>query len=158
MLVPPKQDDLSGRADPSKLKNRKFNTGKGAKAPGGRDGESTLWTETPEQKRKRLEDEVMGVRRPAGLGAEEKRDRGREEEGRETERRIREWNERNRGTSLYEEHKKATPREKEDDPSKRAFDKEKDMGMGVKIGHAQKRELLNKAKDFGSRFEKGNYL
>lgn len=50
------------------------------------------------------------------------------------------------------------PKEKEDDPSARAFDKEKDMGMGIKIGHAQKRELLTKAKDFGSRFEKGNYL
>ena len=81
-----------------------------------------------------------------------------EEEARETERRIREYNLKNRGTSLYSEHQKAAPKEKEDDPSARVFDKEKDMGMGVKIGHAQKRELLNKAKDFGSRFEKGSYL
>ncbi|KAF6229901.1 hypothetical protein HO133_004238 [Letharia lupina] len=159
MLLPPKQDDWSARADPTKLKNRKFNTGKGSKAPAQKGGsENTLWTETPEQKRQRLEDEVMGVKKPAQLGPEDKTDKWREEEARETERRIREYNEKNRNTSLYNEHKKVTPKEKEDDPSARAFDKEKDMGMGMKIGHAQKRELLNKAKDFGSRFEKANYL
>lgn len=159
MLLPPKQDDWSARVDPTKLKNRKFNTGKGSKAPAQKGGsENALWTETPEQKRRRLEDEMMGVKKPAQLGPEQKTDKWKEEEARETERRIREYNEKNRNTSLYNEHKKAVPREKEDDPSARAFDKEKDMGMGLKIGHAQKRELLNKAKDFGSRFEKGNYL
>ncbi|KAL9127797.1 MAG: hypothetical protein Q9175_007665 [Cornicularia normoerica] len=159
MLLPPKQDDWSARADPTKLRNRKFNAGKGSKAPGRNGGdENALWTETPEQKRRRLEDEVMGVKRPARLGPEVKRDRWKEEEARETERRIREYNEKNRNTSLYNEHKKVVPKEKEDDPGARAFDKEKDMGMGMKIGHAQKREMLNKAKDFGSRFEKGNYL
>lgn len=68
--------------------------------------------------------------------------------------------EKNRNTSLYSEHKKAAvPKEKEeDDPSKRAFDKEKDMGGGIKIGHAQKKELLNRAADFGSRFAGGKYL
>lgn len=159
MLLPPKQDDWSARVDPTKLKNRKFNTGKGSKAPAQKGGsDNALWTETPEQKRQRLEDEVMGVKKPAQLDPEKKTDRRKEEEARETERRIQEYNKKNRNTSLYSEHSKATPKEKEDDPSARAFDKEKDMGMGIKIGHAQKRELLNKAKDFGSRFEKGNYL
>ena len=159
MLLPPKQDDWSARVDPTKLKNRKFNTGKGSKAPAqGGASDNALWTETPEQKRQRLADEMMGVKKPAQLGPEVKMDRRKEEEARETEKRIREYNQKNRNTSLYDEHSKATPKEKEDDPSARAFDKEKDMGMGIKIGHAQKRELLNKAKDFGSRFEKGNYL
>lgn len=159
MLLPPKQDDWSARVDPTKLKNRKFNTGKGAKTPGQKGGvENALWTETPEQKRQRLADEVMGVKKPAQLGPEDKVDRWKEEEARETGRRISEYNERERNTSLYSEHKKAGPREKEDDPSKRAFDREKDMGMGVKIGHKQKREMMSKAKDFGARFEKGRYL
>ncbi|CAD6582423.1 MAG: hypothetical protein ASARMPRED_000964 [Alectoria sarmentosa] len=159
MLLPPKQDDWSARADPTKLKNRKFNTGKGSKAPAQKGGsENALWTETPEQKRQRLQDEMMGVKKPAQLGPEDKKNKWKEDEVRETHRRIREYNEKNRNTSLYNEHKKATPKEKEDDPSARAFDKEKDMGMGMKIGHAQKREMLNKAKDFGSRFEKGSYL
>ena len=159
MLVPPKQGDWTSKVDPTKLRSRKFNSGKGAKAPSqGGSSETSLWSETPEQKRQRLEDEIMGLKKPAQLGPEEKRDTRQEEEARETERRIREYNEKNRGGSLYSEHKKAGPKEKEDDPSARAFDREKDIGLGQKIGHAQKRELLNKAKDFGSRFSGGSYL
>ena len=93
MLVPPKQDDWSARVDPTKLKNRKFNTGKGSKAPpqkGG--GDNALWTETPEQKRQRLEDEVMGVKKPAQLGPEDKKAGRGEAEAKETQRRIREYN------------------------------------------------------------------
>lgn len=59
---------------------------------------------------------------------------------------------------MYEQHQGSTKKEKEDDPSKRAFDYEKDMGGGMKIGHAQRKEMLNKAADFGSRFSKGSYL
>ncbi len=66
MLEPPKQSDWTSRMDPTKLRNRKFNTGMGAKAPASKSGgDSVLWTETPEQKRQRLADEVMGVRKPA---------------------------------------------------------------------------------------------
>jgi hypothetical protein len=50
--------------DPSKLRARGFNTGKGAKAPAEKGGDSSAWHETPEQKRKRLEDEMMGISRP----------------------------------------------------------------------------------------------
>lgn len=96
MLVPPTSDDWSSRIDPTKLRNRKFNTGKGSKAPpptkGGEGDGHALWTETPEQKRKRLEDEVMGVKRPAQLGGEEKQEEWREKENKETARRIREYN------------------------------------------------------------------
>ena len=100
----------------------------------------------------------MGVKKPAQLGPEVKTDRRKEEEARETDRRIREHNQKYRNASLYDEHNKAAPKEKEDDPSARAFDKEKDMGLGIKISHAQKTALFDQAKDFGSRFEKGNYL
>lgn len=95
MLVPPTSDDWSSRIDPTKLRNRKFNTGKGSKAPPPKGGEGdgiALWTETPEQKIKRLEDEMMGVKRPAQLGGEEKKDEWREKESKETARRIREYN------------------------------------------------------------------
>ncbi|MCJ1380813.1 hypothetical protein MMC17_003922 [Xylographa soralifera] len=159
MLVPPKQDDWSARIDPTKLKNRKFNTGKGAKGPAQKGGgDNTLWTETPEEKLKRLEDEVMGVKRPAHLDQDSHKSARSHAEARETERRIREYNEKNRNSSLYDEHQKTAPREKEDDPSKRAFDKEKDIGGGMKIGHAKRKELITRAGDFGSRFAKGSYL
>lgn len=64
MTMPPEQDGLASRMDPSKLRARGFNTGKGAKAPAEKGGDSSAWHETPEQKRKRLEDEMMGVSRP----------------------------------------------------------------------------------------------
>ena len=159
MLVPPKQDDWSARVDPTKLRNRKFNTGKGSKAPAQKGGnENALWTETPEQKRQRLEDEVMGTKTPAQLGSEVRKDPKKVQEAREAQIRIREYNEKNRNSSLLSEHKKVVPKEKEDDPSARVFDKEKDVGLGVKISHAQKREMITKAKDFGSKFAGGSYL
>ena len=93
MLVPPKQDDWSSRVDPTKLRNRKFNTGKGAKAPAQKgNGIDTIWTETPEEKRKRLEDEVMGIKAPAHLEQKSHKAASGEAEARETERRIREYN------------------------------------------------------------------
>jgi hypothetical protein len=64
MTMPPEQDGLASRMDPSKLRARGFNTGKGAKAPAEKGGDSSAWHETPEQKRKRLEDEMMGISRP----------------------------------------------------------------------------------------------
>ena len=69
MLLPPSADGLnSSRMDPTKLKNRKFQTGKGAKAPSSASsGIGDTWTETPEQKRQRLEDEVLGRKKPAQL-------------------------------------------------------------------------------------------
>lgn len=60
MLVPPSQDDLSARMDPTKIRARKFNTGKGASGAG-QAGDNAIWTETPEQKRKRLRDQILGV-------------------------------------------------------------------------------------------------
>lgn len=65
MTMPPEQDGLVSRMDPSKLRARGFNTGKGAKAPAEKGGDSSAWHETPEQKRKRLEDEMMGISRPS---------------------------------------------------------------------------------------------
>ncbi|OTA64063.1 hypothetical protein K449DRAFT_381005 [Hypoxylon sp. EC38] len=76
----------------------------------------------------------------------------------------RRFTEATRGKSLYEEHQQSrkgrtlAPDEEEDDPSKRAFDREKDMKLGGRIGTAQRRELLNRAADFGGRFSKGKYL
>lgn len=161
----------------------------------------TVWTETPEQKRQRLADEVMGVR-PAATSStarsadEEKAERVRERERMEAERRIREYNERSgRGTgSLMERHaeqrsgrkggvmsgpalggsvvgttevsgltarqegKGGGEQEEEDDPSARAFDKEKDMKIGGGVGFVARREMVRQAKGMGGRFSGGSYL
>ena len=74
MMMPPKQDDLAARMDPTKIRARGFNTGKSARAPqpGGED--NSAWHETPEQKQKRLADEMMGVSKPAGSQRSEGKD------------------------------------------------------------------------------------
>jgi Protein of unknown function (DUF3752) len=63
MIVPPSSGDWSARVDPTKLKARKFNTGKGANAESqsATIGGGNKWTETPMEKRARLEREMMGI-------------------------------------------------------------------------------------------------
>ena len=63
MTLAPTDGDWSSRVDPTKLKNRKFNTGRGAKGPSqsGKGGDAS-WHETPEQKQERLRREVMGIK------------------------------------------------------------------------------------------------
>lgn len=168
MLVPPSDSDWTSRVDPTKLKNRKFASGKGAKAPAEKSGVSAMWTETPEQKRQRLEDEVLGRKDAASSTRANATSRAKQggaetKEERETARRIQEYNDRNRSKSLYKEKEEMQggakeAREKEDDPSKRGFDREKDMALGGRLGHGAKKEMLAKAADFGSRFQKGSYL
>jgi len=63
-----------------------------------------------------------------------------------------------RGPSLMDQHKQGKDAEAEDDPSQRAFDREKDMGSGSRIGHTKRKEMLNKAAGFSSRFAGGSYL
>jgi len=93
MIVPPKSEDWTAKVDPTKIKNRKFQTGKGAKAPQkGGAGDNTLWTETPDQKRQRLADEVMGRKKPATQGPASSEALASTAEARETARRIKEYN------------------------------------------------------------------
>jgi hypothetical protein len=88
MMMPPKQDDLAARMDPSKQRARGFNAGKAGRPPAsGAGGDNALWTETPEQKRKRLANEVLGISTPtsstAGIQTKKKKDE-------ETARRLKE--------------------------------------------------------------------
>ncbi|KAI0444908.1 hypothetical protein F4803DRAFT_510257 [Xylaria telfairii] len=173
MLAPPSAGGYRA-ADPTKLKARRFNSG--PRASSGGDGEiSSIWTETPEEKRKRLENAVLGRDTTSRPGPRAQKPAPREEDA-EQAARIQSFTEATRGRSLYEEHqaaraqqgpsssrstaggKKSWADEDDDDPSKRAFDKEKDMKLGGRIGASQRRELLNKAADFGGRFAKGKYL
>lgn len=159
MLVPPKQDDLAARLDPSKQRARGFNTGKGAKGTTSGEPDNAMWTETPEQKLKRLQDAAMGVNRPSG-GEVPKPDaaiaRRKRQEAEEAARKIQEHAASTRGGSLMEKHTAAT-KVVEDDPSKRAFDREKDIG-GTQVGKAQRKEMLNKAAGFSSKFAGGSFL
>jgi hypothetical protein len=60
MLHPPSNSDWASKIDPTQLRNRKFQTGKSARAPASKEVDAT-WVETPEERMRRLQDEVMGV-------------------------------------------------------------------------------------------------
>jgi Protein of unknown function (DUF3752) len=139
---------------------------KGAKAaPQSGGSVGGLWTETPEEKRQRLEEEMMGTNANESSGqdrsTEDRARRRNQEEERETERRVREYNETHRGSaSLLDRHRarsKKEGKEVDDDPSKRAFDREKDIAGGA-FSSMERRQVMNRAKDMGSRFEKARYL
>lgn len=183
MLAPPTAPSSRTAPDPTKLKSRKFASS--SKAPSSGSGISSIWTETPEEKARRLANAVLGREDPstapasvsaggAGKGGmvSFKRTAADEEK-------IRAYAEQSRGRSLVEEFaeaKKEGKREKDgggggkkegkgkegddddDDPSKRAFDWEKDMKVGGQISNSQRQQLLNRAANFGGRFQKGSFL
>lgn len=189
MLAPPEPTGYQER-DPTKIKARKFASGAGATSRpsgGAGGGISSIWTETPEQKAKRLADAVLGrggaadetqqkstSKKSGGSAGKDRAAAAAAAERGQQGDKIRAFTEQTRGKSLVEQHqaakkagaagagsgtgKKGGDDEEDDDPSKRAFDREKDMGLGMKITASQRKELLNRASDFGGRFQKGNYL
>ncbi|KAI2471373.1 hypothetical protein F4781DRAFT_387449 [Annulohypoxylon bovei var. microspora] len=173
MLAPPTSTGYRA-GDPTQLKSRKFQSGPRTNTStdkGGGGEIASIWTETPEQKRRRLEDAVLGRDPGASQAHTQTRSAahstlgvGKEDLDPEQAARIRGFTEATRGRSLYEEHqasrkgRELAPDEEEDDPSKRAFDREKDVRSGSRINTAQRRELMSRAADFGGRFAKGKYL
>lgn len=156
MITPPTATGFTER-DTTKLRARKF-----ASKTGPSDGTvSAIWTETPEEKLKRLQDSVLGRQgENSSAAASTAAKQSRDEE--ERSRRIAASINSNRGQSLYDEHqdkaRASGKADEEDDPSKREFDREKDMALGSKIGAAQRKEFVDKAANFGGRFQKGSYL
>ncbi|KAL5594295.1 hypothetical protein BROUX41_001237 [Berkeleyomyces rouxiae] len=164
MLAPP-ASSTARAPDPTRIKSRTFASGRGAAAPKSSEL-SSIWTETPEEKRRRLENAVLGradesepkKNHVAPSDAQERIER-------EKRRKISEYTEQTRGKSLYSVRQEALKSgaggsvvEEEDDPSKRAFDIKKDMAIGGRLDKGQKKEMLNKAANFGDRFQKGSFL
>ncbi|KAA8629669.1 hypothetical protein SMACR_05808 [Sordaria macrospora] len=188
MIAPP-TDSAYRAPDPTKLKSRKFASGRSA-ATEKSGGVSSIWTETPEEKIKRLAAAVLGREDPsashatASASASSKTSSSSRSKNLD-EARVRSYTEQTRGRSLVEEHQAAIAAGKkkltsensttkpgrggikygkqdgvddEDDPSKRAFDREKDMAVGGRISHTQRKDLLNRAANFGDRFQSGKFL
>ena len=150
MMLPPDADGLSARMDPLKQKSRGFNMKPTSNSKGGLD---TKWTETAEEKRQRLENEVLGISSaPASNKSGQQAQRPVSKEASDAKEKKKQ------GPSLYEQHQKSTKKEKGDDPSARAFDYEKDMGVSSGVAHKQRRQMVANAKDMGGRFSKGQGL
>ncbi|PNP44817.1 hypothetical protein TGAMA5MH_03626 [Trichoderma gamsii] len=165
MLAPPPSSSTFSERDTTKLRARKFASKPSAK-PSTAPGAPSIWTETPEEKLKRLQDAVLGrtsasSSTEAGGGASElQRKKQLRDEALAADIQAQ------RGKTLLEEHQggkkkagpAARPEDEEDDPSKRAFDREKDMAVGGRITATQRKELINKSANFGGRFQKGSFL
>ncbi|EHK25287.1 uncharacterized protein TRIVIDRAFT_54782 [Trichoderma virens Gv29-8] len=161
MLAPPPSSSTFSERDTTKIRARKF-ASKPKPTSSTAPGAPSIWTETPEEKLRRLQDSVLGRTSSASDGpsslSEEQQRKTRRDEALAAEIHAQ------RGKTLLEEHqggKKAAggkPDEEEDDPSKRAFDREKDMAVGGRITSTQRRELINKSANFGGRFQKGSFL
>jgi hypothetical protein len=156
MTMAPTNGDWSSRVDPTQLKARKFNSGKGAKLPADSAGSGDAWHETPEQKQARLQRELMGVKDKSSSDAASSKPATGETDA-ATAQRLKNYNA-VRGPSLFDAHQKKQGREEDDDPSKRAFDREKDVGGGLQLNSTQRRDMMKKASDFGSRFSSSKYL
>ncbi|KAK3309924.1 uncharacterized protein B0T15DRAFT_506653 [Chaetomium strumarium] len=184
MLAPPTSN--SARApDPTKIRARKFASGPRAVTEAKPARISSIWTETPEEKARRLANAVLGREDPNNPGGVPSQSTGvtrpdtTSGRSRVDETKVRSFVEQTRGRSLVEEHQAARAAGKaavaskgdnakwgpkggvddeEDDPSKRAFDWEKDMKVGGRISHSQRKELLNRAANLGGRFQSGKYL
>jgi hypothetical protein len=173
MTMAPTSGDWASRPpDPTKLKARKFNSTKprsrGAAAGSGTGGEGS-WNETPEEKAERLRRQVLGGTAPStgGKGSSKAgavnaafasaEDSAREKAKREEEKRAMAAHAAARGPSLYTSHQK-TKTEEDDDPSARAFNREKDIGGGMGINATRRNQMLNAAKGFGGRFGEARYL
>jgi len=161
MLAPPPSGPLSVN-DPSKIAARSFSSKPGGPKP--QDGASSIWTETPEEKLARLQASVLGKSEPASTSSQPQSKPGRTKEQEERDRETKKKFEAARGKSMVEEARerrkaggKARDEEGDDDPSKRAFDREKDMAIGGRFSGKERREMMESAKD-QSRFSKGTFL
>lgn len=175
MLLPPSHADLSSTADPLRARPKKFASSR----PGGTSSSSSsavasAWSETPEQKLRRLQDEAMGIAPastgPSGMDGGEAARRGDRESrkrkaDREDEERKRETIRAQRGASLYDRHQSSSSStggqkggNKDDDPAARPFDRERDMAVGA-VDAAGRRDMVAKARGgFGANFSAGGFL
>ena len=154
MLAPPTRADWLGTLDASKLKGRTFNQSKSSNTA--KSVDHTIWTETPLERAQRLENEALG--RKTKPVREEVEEEGPSAEELERERRIKEYNAQTRGPSLMEKHAALKKDDGDvDDPSKRAFDYQKDIAGGT-MGFKERNAMIGRAKDLDSKYSRGNYL
>ncbi|XP_044719981.1 uncharacterized protein HRG_06570 [Hirsutella rhossiliensis] len=163
MLAPPPAGGGYSERDPTRIRARKFASKPSGAAPA--PNAPSVWTETPEEKLRRLQNAVLGRSDPeADVAANNKSSGAKSERDVERDRKIAASIEAQRGSSLYDEHSQKRRNggvqkgDEDDDPSQRPFDRDKDLALGGKIGTAKRRELVTRAANFGGRFQKGSYL
>ncbi|KTW30731.1 hypothetical protein T552_00443 [Pneumocystis carinii B80] len=148
MIVPPDASHLNIGAG---VKARTFNTGKSARLGDFGVQDMNLWTESYEEKQKRLKQEAIGAKTPSYQANLEK-----EASNAILDTKKQKTCFENKRPSLYDMHVK-TNKKMIDDPSKRMFDREKDVLNENYMNFEKRQKLMNFAKDL-SRFSSGSYL
>ncbi|KAK4056988.1 hypothetical protein OIO90_001888 [Microbotryomycetes sp. JL221] len=170
MLVPPKELDLMKSLDPTKLKGRGFSQKATSDKPKSNQEGIDLWTETPQQRAQRLEDEALGKRKKAvqsrtGGGEsvpetdEERRKRKRDER---LKREVEEYNQSSRKDTLLDQHSKSKKAKKdrgEQEEPVAFWDRDRDMAVGGRLmDDGKRRDVIRNAKELGGRFGGGSFL
>lgn len=128
--------------------------GAGSDGPGDREGQARRKLE--EERRAEMERRVQEINEREGRGGslydahQRKRDGKEGRKGHDKDKRDNEGKEGGKSKERWQEE--------EDDPSKRGFDREKDMGLGGKVGYKARSDMTRQAKGFGGRFGQGGYL
>jgi hypothetical protein len=176
MVVPPTKGSWASGTQGAPMQNRKFTTGRSARSSAATEGgAASTWTEDASQKRLRLENEVLGIQ-VQNKTTEKKPQPARHNDI--TAKKLKDTRvcvsantaefhtgakffslqAQEKKPSLYETHKQRSQKADEDDPSARPFDREKDIAGPTNISNASRKEMLNRASDYSSRFSGGKYL
>ncbi|KAF4252318.1 hypothetical protein KXX33_006157 [Aspergillus fumigatus] len=150
MLRPPKPSDLSSRLDPTKLKNRKFQGGQSLSYSG--EEVDVTWTETPQQKLKRLQDEAMGVSSQPVLSHD------RSSTSMASKSPPRQHDSSKASERLPPSSTNSLMSSSNDDPSRRPFRWATDIASAPRLSTLQHQKQVGEAVDFSSKFTKGRYL
>ncbi|KAJ3525730.1 hypothetical protein NMY22_g10451 [Coprinellus aureogranulatus] len=165
MLVPPSSSDLLGNLDPTKLKKgRQFSKSTHSASSGPSD--MSLWTETPAERQKRLEDEVMGRKRRAVDAAnseatEDPDKKRRKKEEAMMKREVEEYTVRafflspSLASLQVDQHTKALDGKKDDSEGPPViWDHARDMAIGGRLMDDDKRKaMVREARGLGDRYD-----
>ena len=154
MLAPPTKADWQNSLDASKFKPRSFNQSKTAANLQQNASDHRIWTETPQERAQRIEDEALG--KVPKSSAAQGEDTAKKAEAAERHRLIKAYNEKTRGLSLMEMHN-ANKNAEEDDPNKRPFDYQKDIA-GQRMGLKERNAMFSRAQNLDTKYAGGNYL
>ncbi|GAA98926.1 uncharacterized protein L969DRAFT_88972 [Mixia osmundae IAM 14324] len=175
MIVPPKEISMLAAFDPTKMKARGFRQASTKDQPS-TGGVSEMWTETPLERAKRLQEETMGIRKKVvntkteteeeKLDAERKRKRDYEMRNA-----IDKHNRSSRAETLVEMHEKSASQKAQDraegkkrrrgspsPPPAAIWDRDTMMGVsGKMLGEKERKTMLMDAKALGGRFSSGTF-
>ncbi|ORX61381.1 hypothetical protein DM01DRAFT_1380299 [Hesseltinella vesiculosa] len=147
MMVPP---DVNYLADATSGRARSFNARSVDK-----NRDTSSWTDTPADKERKAREAAQGN----SSSSSRKSDYGRPSANElATREKIQRHNETERPMSLLEMHRKGKYKRKNDnrdDPTKRAFDRDKDLAGARPMNKKQKSELLKKSGEWADRFGPG---